>query len=66
MIINSTIRGTVCIFMKDNVMNDVIALEKCFSSFNVPFDQNDRAHRIGLSHTDNYSGNKSKTHYVQI
>ena len=52
--------------MKDNVMNDVIALEKCFSSFNVPFDQNDRAHRIGLSYTDNYSGNKSKTHYVQI
>ena len=40
---------------KDDVMN---TLEQCYSSLDVPFNPNDvdRAHLIGLSHTDNHSG----------
>ena len=40
---------------KDDVMN---TLEQCYSSLDIPFNPNDvdRAHLIGLSHTDNHSG----------
>ena len=40
---------------KDDVMH---TLEQCYSSLDVPFNPNDvdRAHLIGLSHTDNHSG----------
>ena len=50
---------------EDDVMN---TLEKCYSSLNLPFDPNDtdRAHRIGLSYTDNHSGKKVKSITVKF
>ena len=50
---------------EDDAMN---TLEKCYSTLNVLFDPNDvdRAHRIGLSYTDNHSGKKVKSIIVKF
>ena len=50
---------------EDDVMNK---LGQCYSKLNVPFNPNDidRAHRIGLSYTDNHLGKKIKSIIVKF
>ena len=48
---------------KENKDDAMDTLEKFYSSLNDPFDPNDidRAQRVGLSYTDNHSGEKVKS-----
>ena len=49
--------------------DDVIStLEQCYSGLDAPFHRNDidRAHRIGLSYTDNHSEKKVKSMIIKF